>query len=700
MDNTPLKDYRNFGIIAHIDAGKTTTTERVLFYAGVIHKMGTVDEGNATMDWMAQEQERGITITSANTTCSWQDKKLNIIDTPGHVDFTIEVERSLKVLDGAVVVLCATSGVQSQTETVWRQADRYRVPRIAFINKLDRLGADFWRVLGEIHDRLGANAAALQIPDGHEENFKGLIDLIDGKYYVYEDDKGEQISEHPVPENFKEMYDEKRHEMLERLADADDEIMEKFLEDKEMTPEEIRAGIRRAVCKDAFLPVLTGTALRNKGVQLLLNAVTEFLPSPLDVPAIVGHDPSDEEKEISRGPDPKEPFSALVFKVATDPYVGKLFYARIYSGTLKSGETVYNSSENKKERISKIVVMHSNKQEIVPQVSAGEIVALVGLKETKSGNTLCDLQDKILLENMRIPEPVVSMSIEPKTKADADKLGLTLKKFLDEDPSLRVDYDKETAQTIISGMGELHLDIIIDRMRREFNLETNIGRPEVAYKETISQPVNNVVGKFISQTGGRGQYGHVVFNIEPSEKRGQGITFINKIKGGAIPREYFKPIEKGVDAQALNGVVAGYPSTDFTVTLIDGSFHEVDSSELAFQMAAKLALRECLSKGKSVLLEPIMDVELVSPDEFMGAVMGDINTRRAKIINLGSRGNLKTARVEVPLSEMFNYVNAIRSLSQGRASFSMEPAYYDVVPQYVVDKVVGSREAVIHKHKD
>jgi len=691
-ENISLKDYRNFGIIAHIDAGKTTTTERVLFYTGEIHKMGTVDDGNATMDWMEQEQERGITITAANTTCTWNGKKLNIIDTPGHVDFTIEVERSLKVLDGAVVVLCATSGVQSQTETVWRQADRYGVPRIAFINKLDRLGANFERVLGEVQDRLGANAVALQLPDGLEDKFKGLFDLVGRKYHVYNNDLGDDISVSEIPEEWKEKVEEARRVLIEKLADADDEIAEKFLEDQEITVEELKAGIRRAVCKNAILPVLTGTALRNKGVQLLLDAVTDYLPSPLDVPPITGHDPDDMEKEITHEPKPDVPLSALIFKVATDPYVGKLFYTRIYSGTIKSGSQVYNSTVKEKERISKIVVMHSNKQEIVDQISAGEIVALVGLKASKSGNTLCDADNKILLENMKIPEPVVSMSIEPKTKADSDKLGLTLKKFLDEDPSLRVKYDQETAQTIISGMGELHLEIIVDRMKREFNLEANVGRPEVAYKETITQAVKNVTGKFITQTGGRGQYGHVVIDIEPTEKKGDGIVFVNKIKGGTIPREYIKPVEKGIREAALSGVVASYPVTDFIVTLFDGSFHDVDSSELAFQLAAKAALREGLKQGSPVLLEPIMDVELVSPEDFYSAIMGDINTRRAQIVETGIRGKLKTTRCNVPLAEMFNYVNAIRSLSQGRASFTMEPSYYDIVPQYVADKIVGAKE--------
>lgn len=696
MSGKNLKDCRNIGIIAHIDAGKTTTTERILFYTGVIHKMGTVDEGNATMDWMEQEQERGITITSANTTCFWNDKKINIIDTPGHVDFTIEVERSLKVLDGAIVVLCATSGVQSQTETVWRQAERYQVPRIGFINKIDRLGANYQKVITQIRDRLGTNAAAIQILDGPEENFKGIVDIIGMKHYSYKDDEGSNIEVAAIPEHLKDQVEEARHVMLERLADADDSIMEKFLEDKEITEQEIKEAIRKSVIANTFMPVLIGTALRNRGVQLLLNAACDYLPSPLDVPPVLGINPKTEEEE-SRKTDVTAPFSGLVFKVATDPYVGKLFYTRIYSGTIGSGEQVYNSSSKVKERIAKIVVMHSNKQEIAQRASAGEIVALVGLKGSKSGDTICDDKNPIVLENMKIPEPVVSMSIEPKTKADQDKLGLTLRKFLDEDPSLRVDYDQDTAQTIISGMGELHLEIIIDRMKREFNLETNIGRPQVAYKETIVGKATGITGKFISQSGGRGQYGHVVIDVEPTEKRGQGIVFVDKIRGGAIPREYIPAVKKGIDSGALNGILAGYPVQDIVVTLVDGSFHEVDSSELAFQLAAKIALKEALSKSGSVFLEPVMDLELTSPEEFMSSLLGDLNTRRAKIVNLGTQGTLKTARCEVPLAEMFNYANTSRSLSQGRASFSMEPAFYDEVPKYVADKIVGAREALLAK---
>ncbi len=696
MAETPLHDVRNIGIIAHIDAGKTTTTERILFYTGVIHKMGNIDDGNTTMDWMEQEQERGITITAANTTCSWNKKKINIIDTPGHVDFTIEVERSLKVLDGAVVVLCATSGVQSQTETVWRQADRYQVPRLAFINKLDRLGASFERVVGDIRERLGANAAPIQFPNASEDGFKAIVDVVEQKYIVYKDETGSEISIEEIPEEFKEKLKEYRHNLIERLADADDEIAEKFLEEKEITVADLKAGIRRAVVKNAFLPVLCGSSLKNKGVQMVLDAVCDYLPSPLDVPPVHGMDPKT-KTEIHREVSATAPLSALVFKVATDPYVGKIFYTRIYSGTIVSGGGIYNSTQQLKERVSKIVVMHANKQEIVTKAEVGEIIALVGLKGTKSGDTLCDQENPIIIENMRIPEPVVSMSIEPKTKADQDKLGLTLKKFLDEDPSLRVKYDHETAQTIISGMGELHLEIIIDRMKREFNLETNIGRPQVAYKETITKKVTDIQGKFISQTGGRGQYGHVVINVEPAEEKGKGFEFVNKIKGGAIPREFFPAVEKGLKEGILNGVLAGYPVTDIVVTLIDGSYHDVDSSELSFHLAAKAALRDALQKGKSVFLEPIMDIELSAPELFMGSVIGDLNTRRAKIVNLGTRGNQKTARCEVPLAEMFNYVNALRSLTQGRATFSMEPAFYAEAPQYIADKIIGAKEEVSGK---
>ncbi len=692
----PLEKVRNIGIIAHIDAGKTTTTERILFYTGVIHKMGTVDEGNTTTDWMPQEKERGITITAANTTCFWKDCKVNIIDTPGHVDFTVEVERSLKVLDGAVVVLCGCSGVQPQTETVWRQADRYQVPRIIFINKMDRMGANFDRVISETHERLGANSVAIQMPVGAEDSFRAIIDIINEKYITYTDAEGVELSREEIPAEFKEQAKEYRHKLIEKLAEVDDHVMEKFLNEKEVTIDEIKAAIRRSVLANKFVPVLCGSSLRNKGVQMVLDAVTDYLPSPLDVPPIKGLIPKTNEAS-ERISSVDAPFSALVFKILTDNYVGKLYFTRIYSGKLTSGTQAYNSSQKLKEKISKIVVMHANKQEIVPSTEAGEIVALIGLKESKTGDTLCDEDKPIVLESLRVPEPVVSMAIEPKSKADQDKMGMVLKKFLDEDPSLKVKYDHDTGETIISGMGELHLEIIIDRMKREQNLETNIGRPQVAYKETMTQKVMGVVGKYISQSGGRGQYGHVVIDVEPSEEKGKGITFINKIKGGSIPREYIKPSEEGIMMAASSGVLAGYPVTDLTVTLIDGSYHEVDSSELAFQLAGKYALQEAMRKGKSVFIEPIMDLEVVVPEDYQGAVIGDLQTRRAKIVEMGNRGKLKTVRCEVPLAEMFNYANAIRSLSQGRGTATMEPAFYAEVPHHIAEKIIGARAEAAKK---
>ena len=687
-EKTPLQNVRNIGIIAHIDAGKTTTTERILFYAGVIHRMGTVDEGTAVMDWMEQEQERGITITSANTTCFWKDCKINIIDTPGHVDFTVEVERSLKVLDGAVVVLCATSGVQPQTETVWRQADRYQVPRILFINKMDRLGASFDNVLEQAHDRLGANAVAVQFPVGAEDDFSGIVDVIERKLIVYKDAEGLEFDLTEVPEDLKPKLEKYRHTLLEKLADVNDYIMEKFLDEKEITVQEIKEAIRKSVLGNVFVPVFCGTALRNRGVQRILDAICDYLPSPLDVPPITGLRPKTGEK-IERKADENEKLAALAFKVAMDPYVGKLFFTRIYSGKIVSGTQIYNATQGLKEKVAKIVVMHAKKQEIVAQAGAGEIVALVGLKDSKSGDTLCEESAPLVIESMRVPEPVVSMAIEPLSKADQDKMGMTLRKFLDEDPSFRAQYDTETGETIVSGMGELHLEIIIDRMKREFGLETKVGRPQVAYKETITQKAMGVVGKHISQSGGRGQYGHVIIDVQPQEEKGKGITFVDKIKGGAIPREYIKPIQQGIQIAALNGVLGGYPVDDIEVTLVDGSYHEVDSSELAFKLAAKNAFYEGLRKGKSVFLEPIMDIEVVVPEEFMGTVVGDLNTRRAKIVEMGNRGILKTARCEVPLAEMFNYAGAIRSLSQGRATFSMEPAFYAEVPSFVAEKIQG-----------
>lgn len=696
-EQVPLERIRNIGIIAHIDAGKTTTTERILYYTGMIHKLGSVDEGNTQTDYMEQEKERGITIVAANTTTFWKNHKVNIIDTPGHVDFTIEVERSLKVLDGAVIVLCSTSGVQSQTETVWRQAERYHVPRIAFINKVDRLGADFERVLGQIHERLGANAAPINIPDDHEDRFKGIIDIVNMKYITYADADGMEMIVSEIPEQFKEKANKYHHLLIEKVAEADDEVMEKYLAEQPVSVQELKAGIRRGVLKAKFLPVMAGTALRNRGVQLVLDAVVDFLPSPLEVMQAKGKHPYREE-EISCKPSDDEPLAALVFKVTSDPYVGKLFYTRIYSGTISAGEQIYNSSRDKDERISKILLMHANKQEIISKVGAGEIVALVGLKESKNGDTLCREKDPIILESMRVPEPVVSMALEPKTKADQDKLGIILRKFLDEDPSLRVEYDHETSQTIISGMGELHLEIIIDRMKREHNLDANIGRPQVAYKETITRKAEKVVGKFISQSGGRGQYGHVVIHVEPAEK-GTGVKFVDEIFGGVIPREYIKSVEAGIKAQACNGILAGYPVTDIVVTLIDGSYHEVDSSDIAFQLAAKIALKDALAKGNSVFMEPIMSVEIAAPEDFMGSVIGDINTRRAKINELGSMSNVKTVRADIPLAEMFNYANALRSLTQGRASFSMEPSYYAQVPNNISEKIIGARQEYLNRKK-
>jgi len=698
LKQVPLDKIRNIGIIAHIDAGKTTTTERILYYTGVIHKMGDIDDGTTTMDWMPQEQERGITITAASTACFWRDCRFNLIDTPGHVDFTVEVERSLKVLDGAVIVLCATSGVQPQTETVWRQADRYKVPRIAFVNKMDRMGADFDNVLAQMFDRLGAHAAAIQIPMGASENFGGIIDLINEKLIVYTTDDGHEFERREIPVEYKEKTKEYRRKLIEKLAEVDDATMEHFVNEKSLSVDDLIQAIRRATIKNLFVPVLCGTSLRNKGVQMVIDAVCDFLPSPLDIPSASGKNPKTEE-QIGRPPSNDAPMSALVFKLALDPYVGKLFYTRIYSGKIISGTQVYNSTQKIKEKIAKIVLMHANKQEIINEAVAGDIVAFVGLKEAKTGDTLCDQNNPIILESLRIPEPVVSMSIEPKTKADQDKLGMTLKKFTDEDPSFRFKYDQETAETIISGMGELHLDIIVDRMKREFGLEANVGRPQVAYKETILQKASGVTGKFISQTGGRGQYGHVIIDAEPAEERGKGVQFVDKIRGGSIPREFIKPCEEGIRAAASSGILAGYPVTDIVVTLVDGSYHDVDSSELAFQLAAKYALQDALRIGKSVFLEPIMDLEVTVPEDFMGAIIGDLNTRRAKIVSLGTRGKLKTARCEVPLAEMFNYANAARSLSQGRATFSMEPAFYAQVPNFVAEKIIGKKEAMAAEKK-
>ena len=681
-----LKNLRNIGIIAHIDAGKTTTTERILFATGKVYKIGTVDEGTAVMDWMVQEQERGITITSAATTCFWNGKNINIIDTPGHVDFTVEVERSLKVLDGAVVVLCAVGGVQPQSETVWRQADKYKVPRIAFVNKMDRTGANFVNVLEGMRSRLGANPLPIQVPIGAEGNFEGVVDLINMKALIYnkESSDGEfEIKE--IPESVKKMASQYRHDLIEKLGEADEEVMGRYINEKGVYPKELIEFIRKATIHGKIIPVLCGASAKTKGVQPLLDAITNYLPSPVDIPAVKGKDP-ETEAEITREPSEDEKFSGLIFKITTDPFVGKLAYLRVYSGKLISGNYTYNSTKGGKERIGKLLKMHANKQEIIEQAMAGDIVAVVGLKNTTTGDTICDEENPIVLESMKFPEPVISMAIEPKTRADQEKLGMALRKLEDEDPTFKVTYNKETGQTIISGMGELHLEIIIDRMLREFNVGANVDKPQVAYKETITKQTRSV-GKFIQQSGGRGQYGHVVCDIAPAA-RGTGIQFESKIIGGSIPREYIPSVKEGIIEAAQNGQLAGYPVTDVDVKLIDGSFHEVDSSDIAFQMAARIALNDGLRNGGSVLLEPIMKLEVTTPDNFMGDVIGDLSARRAKIEAIEDRGSLKIIKGSVPLSEMFGYATVVRSLTQGRASYVMEPSYYQEVPRNISDKII------------
>jgi elongation factor G len=685
MKKFSLDKIRNIGVIAHIDAGKTTTSERILFYTGKTYKIGEVDEGTATMDWMVQEQERGITITAACTTCYWRDFRINLIDTPGHVDFTVEVERSLKVLDGAIVVFCGVGGVEPQSETVWRQADRYNVPRIAFVNKLDRTGSNFQEVLEQIHKKLGAQAAAIHLPFGQEENFRGIIDLIEGKVIVYKDETGKEYDTLDIPEDYQGQVAKSHNALLERLAEVDEVIMDKFVHGKEISPEEIKKAIRKSVIANKFVPVLCGSALRNKGIQLLLDAVCEYLPSPCDLPAIRGTKPdTGEYEEIA--PSDKAPFCALCFKVATDPYVGKLNYIRVYSGVLKSGTYVYNSTKRHEERLAKLVQMHANHQEIVEAVSTGDIAAAVGLKDTNTGDTLCDDDNLILIEAIHFPEPVLQQAIEPKSKQDQEKLSLALNKLEEEDPSFKVSYNQETGQTIIAGMGQLHLEILIDRMMREFNVEAQVGQPQVAYRETITKKVIST-GKFIQQTGGRGQYGHVVLQMEPQEIPGAGITFEDKIKSGAIPREFISSVKQGINGAAKSGVLAGYPVTDTKVTLVDGSYHEVDSSEMAFQMAAAIGFNEGLKKASPILLEPIMDVEVIVPEEYMGQVIGDLNSRRAKIVSLAQRNIVRVIRAYVALAEMFNYATALRSLTQGRASYTMEHSFYAEVPSHIAEKL-------------
>jgi elongation factor G len=687
-----LDKTRNIGIMAHIDAGKTTTTERVLYYTGTSYKIGEVDEGTATMDWMVQEQERGITITSAATTCFWRDCRINVIDTPGHVDFTVEVERSLRVLDGAIAVFCAVGGVEPQTETVWRQADKYGVPRIAFVNKMDRVGADFFRVVQMIRDRLGAHPLVLQIPIGAEENFRGVVDLIQMKAITWLDEGlGAEYQVGPIPEELREQANQYREKLLEAIADCDESIMERYLEGQQITEEEIRATVRKACLGLKLVPVLCGAAFRNKGVQTLLDAVIGYLPSPLDIPPVRGINPVTQAEETRIAAD-EQPFSALAFKIVTDPFVGTLTFFRVYSGYLTSGSSVYNSTKGRRERIGRLLKMHANKREEIKEVFAGDIAAAVGLRTATTGDTLCDEVHPVVLESIEFPEPVISIAIEPKSKSDQEKLGLSLQKLATEDPSFRVRTDEETGQTIISGMGELHLEIIVDRLLREFNVSANVGKPQVAYKETIRKRVEKQEGKFIRQTGGRGQYGHVIISVEP-QSPGQGFAFEDEVKGGRIPKEYIPAVEKGVREAAETGVLAGYPIVDVKVSLLDGSYHDVDSSEIAFKIAGSMAFKEAVGKASPVLLEPIMDVEVVVPEVFMGEVIGDISSRRGKVLKMDSRPAAQVITARIPLAEMFGYATDLRSMTQGRATYTMQVSHYEPVPAAISEeisaKVVG-----------
>jgi elongation factor G len=682
-----LENTRNIGIMAHIDAGKTTTTERILFYTGVSHKIGEVHDGTATMDWMEQEQERGITITSAATTCTWKDNRINIIDTPGHVDFTIEVERSLRVLDGAVAVFCSVGGVEPQSETVWRQADKYCVPRIAFINKMDRVGADFFRGVSMIKDRLKANPVPIQLPIGSEENYKGLVDLVTMKAIVWDEEAlGAKFHEDGIPDEMMELAEEYREKMIEEIASHDDVLMEKYLGGEELSEAEIKLAIRQATIDIKICPVVCGSAFKNKGVQPLLDAVLDYLPSPLDIPAIKGID-ADTEEEIERKASDSEPFAALAFKIMTDPFVGQLCFIRVYSGVLNSGSYVYNSTKGKRERVGRLLKMHANKREEIKEVYAGDIAAAVGLKYTTTGDTLC-LEDKpVILESIEFPEPVISIAIEPKTKADQEKLGTSLAKLASEDPSFRVRTDEETGQTIISGMGELHLEIIVDRMMREFKVEANVGKPQVAYRETISKKVK-VEGKFVRQSGGRGQYGHVWLEVEPQEP-GKGYEFVDAIKGGVVPKEYIPAVNKGIVEALDTGVLAGFPVVDIKVTLIDGSYHDVDSSEMAFKIAGSMGFKEGCSKASPVLLEPIMSVEVVVPEDYMGEVIGDLNSRRGRIMGMETRSGAQVVGAMVPLAQMFGYSTDLRSATQGRATYTMTFHHYEQVPKSVSEEIIA-----------
>ncbi|WP_338553291.1 elongation factor G [Paenibacillus sp. KS-LC4] len=683
-----LNNTRNIGIMAHIDAGKTTTTERILFYTGRTHKIGEVHEGAATMDWMEQEQERGITITSAATTAQWDGHRINIIDTPGHVDFTVEVERSLRVLDGAVGVFSAKEGVEPQSETVWRQADRYGVPRIAYINKMDIIGADFLNVIKDMRERLQANAVAIQIPIGAESDFVGVIDIVERVAYKYKDDLGKDPEKIEIPAEYADQVEELRTELIEKVAELDEELTMKYLEGEEITVPEIKAALRKGVCEVKIFPVIVGSSYRNKGVQMMLNAVVDYLPSPLDVPAIKGT--LDDGTEEVRQSSDSEPFSALAFKIMTDPYVGKLTFFRVYSGVLKSGSYVLNGTKNKRERIGRILQMHANSRQEISEVYSGDIAAAVGLKDTITGDTLCDEKSPIILESMNFPEPVISVAIEPKTKADQDKLGIAISKLAEEDPTFRAHTDEETNQTIISGMGELHLEILVDRMLREFKVETNVGKPQVAYRETFRQAAK-VEGKFVRQSGGKGQYGHCWVEFVPQEP-GEGFVFENKVVGGSIPREFIAPIQAGIEESMKNGVIAGFPLVDVKAIVFDGSYHDVDSSEMAFKIAGSMALKAAKEKCKPVLLEPIMKVEVTVPEEYMGDVMGMLNSRRGRIEGMDTRAGAQIIRAKVPLSEMFGYSTTLRSGTQGRGVFSMELSHYEEVPKSIAEEIIAKHK--------
>ena len=683
----PLERTRNIGIMAHIDAGKTTTTERILFYTGRTHKIGEVHEGAATMDWMEQEQERGITITSAATTCHWLNHRINIIDTPGHVDFTVEVERSLRVLDGSVTVFCAKGGVQPQSETVWRQADKYQVPRMAYVNKMDTTGADFYACVDQMRSRLNANAIPVELPVGAEDTFQGIVDLIKMRAFIHKDDLGKVIEETDIPEDLKEKAEKFRSQMVEAAAEQDDELMMKYLEGEELSEDEIKMGLRKGTIANKIVPVCCGSSYKNKGVQELLNYIVAFMPSPLDVPHIKGVDL--DGNEVERKTSDSEPFAALAFKIATDPFVGKLCFFRVYSGTLDSGSTVLNANKDKKERIGRILQMHANHRQDIDKVYSGDIAAAVGLKDVTTGDTLCDIDHPVILESMEFPEPVIEIAIEPKDKVAQEKMGIALAKLAEEDPTFKTYTNHETGQTIIAGMGELHLDIIVDRLKREFKVECNVGKPQVSYKETIRNKVR-VEGKFIRQSGGRGQYGHVWLEMEPLEP-GSGIEFESKIVGGVVPKEYIKPTEEGIREAAESGILAGYPVIDFKATLVDGSYHDVDSSEMAFKIAGSMAFKEGCKQAKSVILEPIMRVEITVPEEYMGDVIGDVNSRRGRMEGMDANDGMQEIHSFIPLSEMFGYATDLRSKTQGRGSYSMEPSHYEEVPKSVLETIVASR---------